>query len=277
MKKLLPVILAFALVAVAGAAWMAARHDEIEQLRVEPGSRAASSFDESAPVVERIEALEHAVGTERQARQLLQEEVFILTEEIERLTAGPVEPEATIQPEVAAQLVDSRRAEFQRRNASANRAERLIAGGFSAGEAAWIVKRESELQMEALQARYDAEKNGTREGFAATRLSMSNALREELGDADYERYLESNGRSTRVAISSVLESSPAQTAGLQNGDEIVNYDGQRVFSMSDLNRQTMQGEPGQNVVVDFMRDGVQMQIVIPRGPVGITGGRRFGR
>ena len=164
-----------------------------------------------------------------------------------------------------------------RRNTAAGRIERLVAGGFSASEAERIVKRESQLQMTALQARYDAEKNGTPEDFRQTRQSMTNTLRQELGDADYERYLESNGRSTRVAVSSVLESSPAQTAGLQNGDEIVNYDGKRIFSMTDLNQQTMQGEPGQNVVVDFMRDGVLMQVAIARGPVGITGGRRFGR
>ena len=47
--------------------------------------------------------------------------------------------------------------------------------------------------------------------------------------------------------------------------------------MSDLISETLQGEPGQNVVVDFMRDGVQMQVVIARGPFGITGGRRYVR
>ena len=83
-----------------------------------------------------------------------------------------------------------------------------------------------------------------------------------------------NNRSTSVTISSVIESSPAQSAGLQPGDEIVRYDGERVFSMTDLTRQTMDGTAGQNVVVDIMRDGTPMQIVMPRGPVGISGGRR---
>jgi len=44
--------------------------------------------------------------------------------------------------------------------------------------------------------------------------------------------------------------------------------------MTDLTRQTMAGTAGHNIVVDIMRDGNPMQIVMPRGPVGITGGRR---
>jgi hypothetical protein len=42
--------------------------------------------------------------------------------------------------------------------------------------------------------------------------------------------------------------------------------------MSDITRQTLTGTAGQNVIVDIMRDGTPMQIVLPRGPVGITGG-----
>ena len=99
-------------------------------------------------------------------------------------------------------------------------------------------------------------------------------MRTELGDADYERYLVANGRSTNVSVSSVIESSPAQTAGLQAGDEIVRYAGERVFSMTDLTRETMNGTAGENVLVDIMRNGNPMQIVMPRGPVGISGGRR---
>ena len=64
-----------------------------------------------------------------------------------------------------------------------------------------------------------------------------------------------------------------ELAGLQPGDQILRYDGQRLFSMSDLTQQTMQGEAGVNVAVDIMRDGIPMQVVLPRGPVGISGRR----
>ncbi len=63
---------------------------------------------------------------------------------------------------------------------------------------------------------------------------------------------------------------------MRPGDEIVGYDGQRVFSSSELIQRTMAGGEG-NVVVDVMRDGAPMQIVVPRGPIGVEIGRFRGR
>jgi S1-C subfamily serine protease len=87
---------------------------------------------------------------------------------------------------------------------------------------------------------------------------------------EYEQYLEANGRSTAVAVGSVLESSPGQRAGLQSGDQIVGYNGQRVFSYGELSEQTMSATPGRAVVVDIVRDGVPMQVVVDAGPIGIS-------
>jgi membrane-associated protease RseP (regulator of RpoE activity) len=241
---------------------------------------AESSFDASLPAADRIAALEQAVSEERQARQLLQEEVMILTAELDSLYViqeAPPAPgdatEASPDPGGSATIADRRR-EFQRRNSPEWRMDRLIEAGFLPAEAEWILEREQELQMEALQARYEAGRTGDPADFYRDRFSTSSQLREELGDAGYERYLEANGRSTNVEISSVIGSSPAQSAGLQPGDEIVRYDGERVFSMTDINLASMEGEPGQSVVIDFTRDGVLMQVVMPRGPLGVTGGRR---
>ncbi len=138
-----------------------------------------------------------------------------------------------------------------------------------------IVQRESELQMDAIRERYDAERSGEDYDYFGSRDASRQVLRDELGDADYERYLEANNRSTSITVSSVFESSPAQSAGLQPGDEILRYDGERVFNMTDLTRQTMDGGvAGDNVVVDIMRNGIPMQVVMPRGPLGVSGGRR---
>jgi hypothetical protein len=242
----------------------------------DPGT---NTFDVNQPVAERVAALEKAVSDERAARQLLQEEVFYLTSELERLgdtggadtvrgeDAGATAPE-TSQPAM------SRAEARQRRNSPEGRIEALIEAGFLPSQAEAITRREQELQMAALQQRFDAERSGEPVDWRENRTLTSDTLREELGDADYERYLAANGRSTRISVSSVIESSPAQTAGLRPGDEIVNYDGQRVFSMTDLNRQAMGGEPGETVVVDVMREGNLVQVAMPRGPLGITGGRR---
>jgi len=80
-----------------------------------------------------------------------------------------------------------------------------------------------------------------------------------------------------VAVGTVLESSPGQRAGLQAGDQIVGYGGQRVFSYGELSEQTMTAEPGRSVVVDIVRDGVPMQVVVDAGPIGISNRSTRGR
>ena len=241
-----------------------------------PLVQTAPAFDSAAPVEERLAALEQALSIERQARQLLQEEVLFLNDTIDRqrLTGrSSTEIDASSDPEPSAGR-DRRAADGRDRNE--RRADRLVEVGFTPTEAEWIMRRESELQMEALQARYDARRAGESVSFFSGGARRQ-ALRQELGDADYERYLEARGRPTQVAISTVLEGSPALAAGLQPGDQILNYDGRRVFSMDEITALTMEGEAGQNVLVDITRDGVLMQVSIPRGPLGVTGGRRVRR
>ena len=239
----------------------------------------ASSFDAGLPVEERIAALERAVSDERFARQLLQEEVFYLTAALEQITGtnGVDLPEQKGAEQAADESSDSqrsRREERRYRNSLEGRIERLIEAGFLPSQASMIARRESELQMQSLQTRYEAERSGDPVEYWRNRNASNVTLREEFGDADFERYLIANNRSTNITVSSVIESSPAQSAGLQPGDEIVRYDGERVFNMTDLTQRTMDGAAGQNVIVDIMRNGQPMQIVMPRGPVGISGGRR---
>lgn len=238
-----------------------------------------STFDDNLPLADRIAALEQAVSDEQFARQLLEDEVFYLTSELERRPGGsdfaPAGDSGEAQAENAvAETRSSRRAEWLRRNSTEGRIDRLVDAGFLPSQASAIARREAELQMEAIQARYDAERSGDPMDFWRSRDSMNDTLRSELGDADFERYLVANDRSISVTVSNVIDSSPAQSAGLQAGDEIVRYDGERVFSMTDLMHQATNGAPGENVVVDITRDGTPMQIVLPRGPVGISGGRR---
>jgi hypothetical protein len=239
-------------------------------------------FDATAATEERIRALEVAVGEERNARQLLEEELRFILEELDRMEDGDSEQveerEARNRRDQITNEAAVGMADFQRRRSDRNspegRTKILLDAGFSPDRAALIVQRESELQMQAMQARYDARQSG--EGFDPNdiRLNPDSALRAEIGDSEYESYLQANGRSTAVTISSVMQTSPAQNAGLKPGDDIVAYGGERVFSTSDLNAQTMQGAPGESVLVDIERDGVPMQIVLPRGPIGITSGRR---
>jgi hypothetical protein len=266
------------LAAIAGVRWLAYESGGARSIQQQEGDTAPlpSSFDRSLPLEERIDALEQALSDERYVRQLLQEELFVLTAEIESLAASR-QPDRATDQSAAFERSDATASAPRRRTGGDARTARLVEAGFGPGQAEWILQRESQLQMEALQARYEAERTGDATNFFQSRNAASDALRNELGDADYERYLAATGRSTSVAVSTVFDSSPAQRAGLRPGDEITGYDGKRIFSMSDLTRQTMEGLPGEQVVVDILRDGVSMQVVVPRGPVGISGGRRFSR
>ena len=236
-------------------------------------------FDSSAAIDERLEALERAVSAERQARQMLEEEIFSLYDELDALErAAPDIEAANVAVAMVEGSIDSREmreiARANRRDDSEQRRDALISAGFSASRADWIIQRESELRMEAMQTRYAAMRAGESPNRGYDFANPETALREEMGDAQYETYLQANGRSTAVGVGAVFESSPAQTAGLQPGDEITHYDGERVFNTFDLTRQTMEGDAGQNVVVNITREGMPMQVVIPRGPLGINTGRR---
>jgi len=275
MKKIYAVA-AISLVAGFAAAAIILSSTEPDPLPV-ANNIAATNFDQSAATDERIRALEVAVDEERQARQLLEDELLVLIAEVERLSEAS---EASEDVQSVRLIDESRAAEFFRQSrgdrSDAGRANALVEAGFTLARAEWIVQRESELLVDSLQARFDAQRTGDMQAmFAAGNLAES-TLREELGDAQYVQYLEANNRPTAVDVGRVLPSSAGHRAGLQSGDQIVSYDGQRVFSYSDLNNQTFSGEPGQSVVVDILRDGMPMQIVMPRGPIGVES-RRFGR
>jgi hypothetical protein len=243
----------------------------------------AHYFDQSAATGERIRALEAAVAEERNARLLLEEELQALYSEIEALRggeSGPMSDEEMEAREEAARRELERAQERARRRqptADQSRIERLTEHGFAPDRAEWLIRRESALGMEALRARYEARMAGEPIDPSAPALSAPSMLRAEIGDAEYEQYRLANGWPTVVEISNILESSPAQQAGLQAGDQIVSYNGTRVFDVGELNRFTMGSEPGGSVIVDIVRDGVPMQVVMPSGPIGVSISGRRGR
>lgn len=156
-------------------------------------------------------------------------------------------------------------------DAQRRQVEILIQAGFAPDRAEWIIRRTQELRVEQMQAQYEAQREGRPVDPA---LAGDGALRNELGDAEYERFLEAQNRPTSIDVLQVLASSPAERAGLKPGDAIVSYGGTRVFDASELNALTLLGNAGESVVVDIRRDGQPLQLVLPRGPLGITGGFR---
>ncbi len=250
---------------------------------------------DSTFLMARVGALESALEYERERRRDLEVELYTITEQLNARIAqvgqslppsmpagGPTDERREARAWMAGEegnlqtLIErvGGRAQGLLGDPDAMRrrqVDRLVASGFSQDRAEWVERRTEELRMEALSARYEAAVQGR--ALEPGELPNTDAvLRTELGEADYERYLSALNRPTSVGVGRVLASSPAERAGLQPGDQILSYGGQRVFSVSDLNALTLQGTPGQTVAVDVMRDGQSIQLYLPRGPVGIEGG-----
>lgn len=258
-----------------------------------PGGDGLAAAD-STFLMARVGALESALEYERERRRDLEVELYTITEQLNTRIAQVSQPPPSMP---AGDPTDERREARARMageegnlqtliervggrvqgllgnpDAMRNRQlDRLVAAGFSPDRAEWVERRTEELRMDALSARYEAAVQGR--ALEPGELPNTDAvLRTELGEADYERYLSALNRPTSVGVGRVLASSPAERAGLLPGDQILSYGGQRVFSVSDLNALTLQGTPGQTVAVDVLRDGQNIQLYLPRGPVGIEGG-----
>lgn len=248
--------------------------EEVEPVMAPPAAPADAVFDQSAPLNERLTSLEQVVAEEREARLILEDQLQMLLGQIERV--GAVDPRAAAEREQRREE-RARQRESQRdfvamaQSYQERRLNRLVEGGFSEDSARRLLQQESAAQFKALQAAHDAQRNGESLDPLATMNGPQSLLRAELGDSAYEQYLEAQGQPTAIQITQVLDGSPGSQAGLQPGDEIISYNGERIFNVSELRNQTMQGTPGEDVIVEIDRDGVRMQLGLQRGPVGITG------
>lgn len=267
---------ALALTLVAGlvvAAWLA-MEGPADGLADSPRSLAGDAT--VAALEERLLSLEQLLADERGARLDLEERLQELMDAAERdpAAAAPGEDDNTREAVVTrgpGSFQRSRDFGSMMRNFEERRLNRLMDGGFSEDEARQILRKESEAEYRAMQMAWEAQRSGEPIDPLASMNDPQAILRAELGDSDYERLLQAQGQPTSVQVTRVLDGSPGNEAGLQPGDQLISYDGNRVFSVADLREQTMQGEPGQDVVIEIDRDGVRMQLSVPRGPVGITG------
>ena len=227
---------------------------------------------------ERLQRLEQMLADEREARIALEDTLAMLFEDLERLEGAGDRAVADL--ETAAESERQARAAERRtsrneadwmRSYQERRVSSLIEGGFSEDEARRVLRLESEASFKAMQLAWEAQRSGEAVDFVGNADNPQAILRAEMGDDAFARYLEAQGQPTSVRITQVFSGSPGNSAGLQPGDELVSYNGERVFNVMDLRSGTMKGQPGEDVVIEIDRDGVRMQLTVPRGPIGITG------
>ena len=163
---------------------------------------------------------------------------------------------------------------LQRQSPSEAMKEHLVAAGLDQVTADNIVLQQSEADLKRLDLRDKA----IREGYLRTQQfrdemmqlrAEETSLQDELGHEYYDRYLYLSGQSNRIGVSSVMIGSAAEQSGINQGDLIVQYDDRPVFNGRDLQRASTSGERGELATVTLLRDGRQISLSLPRGPLGV--------
>ena len=253
------------------------------QTDIETTNSASFNYASTEGITERLALLEQGIESERQHRIQLQFELDELKQQNAELSEWLANSNVTAPNRGSASedgdlpgIEGNRNQNDDRRNNNQDPAERqlnaLVSGGFDEYQAQEIIRLSEEIQVQILNAQYEASLNGERANTGELLAQASQQLRTSLGEQDYEKYLEATNQSTSVGIRNVLESSSAQLAGLQEGDDIISYNGERVFNVNELNRLSSSADISGNVVVEVLRDGIPTTVALPPGPLGITTG-----
>lgn len=271
---LLPVL--FLLGVAAGVAVMYDRVGEPMQESA-TGSRVSTSppaLNSDHPMADAFAAYQ---ASDRERIQFLEQQVDSLIERIEDLesSAEPEDQNDGARDKGALALPGQSTADTPVSSISpAVTTENLVKAGIDVELATDIVRRRNEIDLKLLELRDRASRDGyygseryTQEANALNEMSKS--LREEIGDEYYDSFLYASGRSNRVRAASVMMGSPAETAGMKDGDLIINYDNTRMFNWNELQEATSRGERGEYVNVTVLRDGQLLNLWLPRGPLGI--------
>ena len=153
--------------------------------------------------------------------------------------------------------------------------EGLLAAGLDEQTARDLQNRNDQFQLSRLELFDQAAREGWEDSDQLSEsleeLEKSRPdLRAELGDSLYDQYLYEAGNFNRIAIDSVITGSAASQAGLQAGDFIISYAGERTFGVQDLQEATRSGSRGESVQLVFERDGQTLTTDMLRGPMGVT-------
>lgn len=277
-KRLLPVVLLLAV--VAGIGVLAIRSTESEPSPGPLNSLVTQIAGDEIhgndldSIASAVNSLAQVLDAEIAERRILSEQLEELQRQLSDLqeNLGPRVTEALSRANNEAVAVSSRR--VQEQDGEGTLVTRLAAAGFTEKEAATLRRRQGEIQMQQVElddrARREGWVNTPRYYQEISKLSNDmDPIRRELGDDAFDRYLFATGRPNRIRVGRVIETSPAEQAGLRPGDVIVSYAGERVFSTRQLTSLRSGGERGLPVSLEITRDGVPMQITLPRGPMGV--------
>ena len=141
-----------------------------------------------------------------------------------------------------------------------------------------IINRMSQHEFLLLELQNHAKREGRLNSssyFNERRKLMQTipSVRKAIGNDAYDRYLFQTSQNNRLTVKTVMTGSPARKLGLQNGDIILTYANEKVLTWRDLRELTSEGIVGEYVNLNILRDGKLQNILIPRGPLGVTLGK----
>ena len=235
----------------------------------QPAEPNSSDTDKNGSDFHTLSSSNTATGSDQQRLQKLETELRQLKSRLAKLENLQLAEENDNSPDTVAN--NSSEAEVA---ADPLNQSNLVQAGVSPELASDIIRRlgEQEYQRMALRDRAIREEYfRTSRYFRELRELRQNqlSLREEIGDAAYERYLYQSGQNNRVAVSSVMAGSPAEQTGIQQGDVLLRYNNENVFEWNEIRRATSKGELGEYVTVELLRDGQIVSLMLPRGPLGV--------
>lgn len=207
----------------------------------------------------------------QQRLERLEGQVALLQEGVGVRAESATEPEPARAPETVAVL---KSASSSVQEEAPDLSGKLLNAGIDPQQVDLITRLLEESELDRLNLRDTA----TREGWLGTPRfgkefgelnNSAERIREALDNNAYDSYLFALGRPNRVVVQSVIDDSSAFQTGIQDGDVIYRYAGERVFNGRYLTRATTEGEEGELVLLEVLRDGQPIQFYIPRGPIGV--------
>jgi hypothetical protein len=236
-----------------------------------PSPVVTPSQENAANISGEIAACQDDLALERSSRIALAEkmerQIDRLGKQLALCQSKPGEPKT---PEEAAQdIIDISPDSLWARGSFSDDA--LLELGVEPAEIEKLRERFEALELSERETRDIA----TREGWSEHSLygheiqAMRREFREEVGDENYDKVLYAAGRNNRARVGHMVRGSAAENAGIQVGDVIVGYAGERIFDPPSVFELTTQAERGENTRVEILRDGEIISLIVPRGPMGI--------
>jgi C-terminal processing protease CtpA/Prc len=221
-----------------------------------------------------IDGLSATVELEVTERQRLESQVESMSSQISRLERDLSDLRGS-EPTAARAQTQAQPQSDSPSDDSPSALDPFLEAGFDPDRAEYVKQLQDDLALQRLYLRDQAEREGWlrspryRDAMQAI-AQREEGLEQELGQDDYDRYLYAVGRPNRVLVGDVLANGPAQRAGIQIGDSILSYGGERIFEANALVNATREGTAGMSTAVEIEREGDTQLVYVPRGPLGIN-------